>query len=659
MSNAFYLKLAQMNIKKNGKNFLPYLLTCIGMVAMFYMIISLSQNKGLNSDTLTSILSLGTMVTAIFSAIFLFYTNSFLIKQRKKELGLYNILGMEKRHIAKVILCETVIVSAVSIVGGLLIGILLDKLMFLALIRMFSYDIPFGFELSLFPVLVTIALFLAIFLLTFLRSVAQVHLANPIELLKGGVVGEREPKTKWLFALLGLISLGAGYYISITTTNPISAINLFFIAVVLVIIGTYLLFSTGSIAVLKLLRKNKGYYYQTKHFISVSGMIYRMKQNAVGLANICILSTAVLVMISTTLSMFIGMEDIMLTRYPRNILISTKNSSISASNRLKEWVNGTLDKNKITRKNELSYNYLDFVAVDENGSFDTMKTTKILSTSDSITNLLFIPLSDYNRHSDKEIHLNDGEVAIFSNRDQYSYDILSIFDMNFKVKEKLDEFVGNGLFASNIISSHFIIVKDMDVLDQLYKNQRVASGKRSADIQFYYGFDLDTSSEKITAIYHEIVSSENLESFGFEGTIECRDEAKNDFLAIYGGLFFIGIFLGILFIMATILIIYYKQISEGYDDKHRFDIMQKVGMGKDEIKKSIGSQVLTVFFLPLVTAGVHIIFAFPVITRLLAILNLTNISLFMVCTIACFITFALLYTLVYSITARVYYKIVS
>lgn len=672
MSKFFYLKLAITNIKKNAKTYVPYIITSILTICMFYIIGSLANNPNLNkaagTDSMRYVLYLGTWVCGIFAVIFLFYTNSFLMKRRKKEFGLYNILGMEKKHISRVVLCETLIISVISLALGLLVGILFDKLMLLILLSMFTVKIPLGFYISSQAIIATLVLFTAIFVLIFINSVRQIHLAKPIELLQGGSVGEKEPKAKWIIAIIGLICLGSGYYISITTTNPIAAINMFFVAVILVIIGTYLLFTAGSIVLLKALRKNKNYYYKTKNFISVSGMIYRMKQNSVGLANICILSTMVLVMISSTFSLWSGMNDVLNNYFPREFTFTPYAYSEEYKSDLKTWVNDTLDEYNAESKDILEYTYLCFAAVQDKDTFilDTDNPT-YANMLNEIRNLMFMTLDDYNKITNSNQTLKSDEVLIYSNRDQYNMSEMKIKDKTLKIKEKIADIPNNRSMATNVVSSYFMVVKDMSVLDELDELQKNQYGDNSSSIEYCYAFNVDADSKTIVNINDKFTKDlekmgeypENTNKFVYQGRIDCRETEKNDLIALYGGLFFIGVFLGVLFMIATILIMYYKQISEGYDDKVRFEIMQKVGISHEEIKKSIHSQVLTVFFLPLIVAGIHIAFAFPFITRLLAILNLTNVKLFAMSTIGGFLIFSIFYAVVYRITARSYYKIVS
>lgn len=665
MRKGFYSKLAITNIKKNGKNYIPFILSATITIAMFYMISSLSQNTGLDritgSDSAKIMLMLGTWVTAIFAVIFLFYTNSFLIKRRKKEFGLYNILGMEKKHLLKVIGLETIFIGAGTITLGILIGVLLDKLMYLAFLSMFDIEISFSSsEISIDSILFTLTLFGSIFFVTFLNNLRQIHMSSPIELLRGSSVGEKEPKTKWITAIFGVLCIGTGYVLSVTIKNPMASISIFFVAVILVITGTYCVFTTGSIVLLKMLRKNKKYYYKTKNFVAVSGMIYRMKQNAVGLANICVLSTMVLVMVSSTLSLNLGLNDIISGQYPRSIIVSTTYREPDNIENAQDTVNKVAhDKNK-PMKDIVDYTYLSFSAVENKDHFSVKEIpsdTSVIAGIDNLCNLVFITQESYNKTAGTKVSLNDKEVLVYSNSNIFNHNTVKVFDEEFEIKEKLDSFVADNIISGMAVTSYFIVVKDFDTLQRFEVMQEKVYGKNASSIRNVYGFNVDADKETTINLYKNVV--DDLVDITHNGRIECQENEEGEVMALYGGFLFIGIFLGSLFIMATILIMYYKQMSEGHDDKSRFEIMQKVGMSRSEIKRSINSQVLTVFFLPLVVAGIHVVFAFPLITKILKMLYLTNVALFTACTIGCFIVFAIFYTIVYSLTAKVYYKIVS
>lgn len=661
MRKRFYLRLALDNIRHNRQTYLPYLLTCIGTVAMFYILHALSVNTGIQEMrggyVLAGLLEMATWVVGFFAVLFLFYTNRFLIRRRKKEFGLYSVLGMEKRHLLRVVFWETGLVALAGIVLGLAAGILLNKLAFMALLRIFSEEIPLGFEISFGSMGVTAALFAAIFLLLFISSLFQVQKASPIELLRSAEVGEREPKTRWLLALLGVVCLGSGYYLAISTENPVAALSVFFIAVILVIIGTYCLFIAGSIAVLKLLRRNKRYYYKTRHFVPVSGLLYRMKQNAAGLANICILSTMVLVMISSTLSLYLGEQDILQQRYPRSLSLSMRVYDEEASQAMHTLVDDTLEQAGLTAVNESEFTYLSFGALRQGDQFLTDTDQASFSAMNDLYNLVFFPLDEYNRATGENRTLGEGEVLLYSNRKAYEPDTLTVLGETFTIREKLSSFSGINEVDANIASTHYLVVRDMETVERLEAIQQEEYQDNASFIQRIYGFDLQgDNDEDVLLVYGNLL--ERAGDYGFNGYIECRQAEREDFLGTFGGLFFVGILLGILFLMATILIIYYKQVSEGYEDRSRYRVLQQVGMTKAEVRQSIRSQVLLVFFLPLITAGIHVAAAFPAVSRMLALFNLTNTWLFFWCTVICFAVFAVFYAVVYVLTARTYYRLV-
>ncbi|WP_300801412.1 ABC transporter permease [uncultured Acetatifactor sp.] len=660
MKMSFYPKLAAGNMKKNARTYVPYMLTCIITVAMYYIVKSLSQNPGvkemIGGGYLSELMFIGSHVVALFAVIFLFYTNSFLVKRRKKEFGVFNILGMEKRHLAWVLGWETAYLALGSLVLGLLLGIIMDKAMYLLVGKIIGGGVPLGFFVSARVIGQTVQIFAVIFLLICINAIRQVHVADPIALLQAGNAGEKEPSTRWLLALAGLVSVGGGYYIAITVSDPVASLLLFFVAVVLVIIGTYLLFTAGSIALLKILRKNRKYYYRTRHFVSVSGMIYRMKQNAVGLANICVLSTMVLVMVSTTTSLMIGMEDVVRERYPADIMVYFKEDAPQGNQAYIEAIRALQRERGLAVKNEMAYLYLGLSASHEY-KYEESHEIGVTSALDSMDELFLITLDDYNAVMKERKTLEEGEVMVYSNRTSYDLPVFKLLGREYRVAEKLDSFVGNGQYSANMCNTIYIVVPDREALLEIYDAQRELLGENARSIRQVYGFDMDADEEEQNAFYNDLLDC--MAQNGISAVTEARAEAKSSFISLYGGLFFIGVFLGVLFVMATVLIIYYKQISEGYDDRERFSIMQKVGMSRDEVKSAIHSQVVTVFFLPLIVAGIHVTAAFPLISKLLVLMQLTNTKLFIACTGACFLVFAVMYVFVYNLTARTYYRIVS
>lgn len=660
MRRGFFARLAAGNIKKNGNTYFPYILTCVVTVTLYYIVKSLSLNPGLEEmagdQTLISLMEMGTRIIGLFALIFLFYTNSFLLKRRKKEFGVFHILGLGKRHLAKTLAWESLYAFFISMAGGLLFGMALDKLMFLLIAKIVRAEVSLGFFVSAKAIWSTVRLFAVIFLLIFLNAVRQIQVATPVSLLQDSQAGEREPKTKWLSALLGFLCVGTGYYLAITTKNPISSIYIFFIAATLVVVGTYLLFTAGSIAFLKLLRSSKSYYYRTGHFISVSGMIYRMKQNAVGLANICILSTMVLVMISATSSLMIGIDDVVNSRYPYDFVVYSREDTEERSEALYARVRELQQEQGLSVTDEVEYSYLVFSAMQEGNSFRVSRENALLD-ADKIVNLYVITLDEYNGAAGANASLSDGEILLYDSQGGYNAPSLKLFDREYQVKAVLDDFPGKGLMAANIASSYFLVIPGQQEMDAIYAKQKEALTNIASEPDSFYAFDTDAAQEEQRAFAAALLDL--MQNGELKGSPDSKVDADAIYLKLYGGFFFLGLFLGVLFLMAAVLIIYYKQISEGFEDRERFAIMRKVGLSRREVRAAIRSQVLTVFFLPLLVAGVHVAAAFPLMSRLLALLYLSNTRLYMACTAVSFLVFAAFYVIVYLLTARTYYRIVS
>lgn len=660
-----YTKLAITNIKNNRQFYFPYLLTGIITVAMFYIMCALESNPGIQSmpgaKDLGLILRLGIGVIGIFAVIFLFYTNSFIIKRRKKELGIYNILGMEKRHIAKILSKEAFFTAIIAIGGGLVTGVLFHKLACMLLYRMIGFNGGITFSFSKKGVMITAILFAIVYLLTYIYDLFQVQLANPIELLQSGNKGEREPKTKAIMAVLGVLCLGAGYFIAITTKNPIKALTLFFVAVILVIIGTYLLFTAGSIALLKILRRNKGYYYQTKHFTSVSGMIYRMKQNAVGLANICILSTMVLVAVSTTVSLYVGVEDIMKERYPNEINIRAYyDTGAPSEDSIAPIVEKSVKESGRKIRHEEDYLELYFAAIKDQGQYSLDKE-KVKTAGDRVSGFVVLTREDCKKKYNEEIpELAENEVALFTIK-KTDMDTLVLENRSYHVKE-IKQFQNTEDFetiADIMDEYYYVIVNDVQDMERLWQLQKDIYQENSSSISRQVRLDIDGDSEQKKECFENIKTALGPEQAKARILIDSRQSSLDEFYQIYGGFLFLGLFLGILFLMITVLIIFYKQISEGYDDKERFSIMEKVGMSNNEVKATIRSQVRTVFFLPILMAAIHVGMAFPMIKRLLSLFGLSNTALFAGCMAGTILVFALIYLLVFLKTSKTYYKIVG
>lgn len=670
MKNNVYFKLSLDNIKKNKQIYLPYILSTILSIFMLYILHSLGNNPGLakmsGGGEMKGILLFGVIVMMLFVVVFLFYTNSFIIKRRKKEFGLYGILGMEKKHVSIVVLYETLIILAVSLIIGLSVSIILDKLLFLSVVKMLKANVPFGFYISYSSIIFTSIFIIALFFVIFLNSLRHVHTAKPIELLNSGKTGEKEPKAKFLLSLIGLIFLGAGYYISITTKNPLAAIMLFFVAVILVILGTYILFTTGSITVLKLLKKNKSYYYKPKNFISISSMIYRMKQNAIGLANIAILSTMVLVILSTTVALWFGVDGLVKTRYPKEIMISSIHKKEDNFNDVNSMVNKTIKENGVQIRDVESYLSIDFQGVINDGKLIVPSEINIMDknvTSMEVINI--VNLEEYNKLFDINLNLKEDEIFLYSNRVPKDIKSLQIAGKNYQIKRNDSKYLHDDLFASNVFNINNIIVKDKSTMVEIRDSINKIDSENYIKIKRYYGFDTNVTKKENIKLYEELkktIKEENaiLKSKGSNeySLIESRSFSTDSFKSVYAGLFFIGVFLSALFLLATIIIMYYKQISEGLEDKDRYKIMQNVGLDKSMIKKSINSQVLIVFFLPLLVACIHLAFALPIIRRMMALLMLTDFLILLKYTFASICLFSIVYYLIYRFTSKTYYNIV-
>lgn len=679
MKKGFYPKLAFDGIRKNKKMYLPYILTSIGMVMMYYIIIFLQFSQSIKdavqSSTVSQILGLGSWVIAIFSCIFLFYTNSFLIKRRKKEFGLYNILGMDKHNLGIILFWETLIIAAISLVIGLAAGIAFSKLAELIFLNLIKSDATFDLTVSSQGIGLCAIIFTVINILLFFNSLRQVRSSSAISLVKSEQTGEKPPKGNRLLGILGVLLLGGAYYISLSIKEPLQALTLFFVAVIMVIIGTYLVMISGSVLFCRLLQKNKKYYYKPNHFVSVSSMVYRMKRNGAGLASICILATMVLVMISSTTSLYFGEEDALSSRYPREINISfssldTQIYKNGQSDQIRSEIDEIAKKHNANVHNSLTYlaGVLSGMVTDGNVETDIGNVYSGTVDYNKVFQFNFVSVDDYNEMMGTDYRLKDGEAMVYLFRKDSNFhgDTLSFNGgQSFKIVRYLDNFISQSDAAMTVVPTMAIFVNDLDKATQgMTDATHQHDSEPVVNFSWTYGFDTGLSEDEQIALSKDINSyltdvSDDFKEDIHSTEVESREQNRLDFFGLYGGLFGLGIILSIVFIFAAVLIIYYKQISEGYEDQSRFEIMQKVGMTKNEIRKSINSQLLTVFFLPLIFAGMHLAFAAPIIKKLLLLFNLTNLNLFIVTILISFAAFALFYMIVYKITSSAYYKIVS
>lgn len=671
-----YTRLAAVGIRKNGKSYAPYIMTCSLMIMIFYIVSFLSNNYLLGEmpggDGMALILAVGTVVMAIFSAIFLFYTNSFLIKRRKKEFGLYNILGLGKWQIARVLMIETLLVYLISMIAGLGFGILFSKLAEMLAARMLAANLSYTFYVDLTSVIIAFIWFAIVFVVILLNSLRQLYFSKPIELLRSGNVGERPPRTNIPAAAIGTILLAIAYYLAVTVKNPEEAVPLFMLAVIMVIIATYLLFIAGSVVLCRILQKNKRYYYQTGHFVSVSQMAYRMRRNGAGLASICILATMVLVTISSTTTLFIGIGDYVQRNFPYDITATVYGGNQET---FEQYIK-TFDE-KVT---ELGY-------TPQNQSTKTeliLRPDMVIENmgvpipgDENAPNAMYLQvayvylLDDFEDVKSGIPELKDGEIAVYEPTTNFLKNSGTLKIKNGKeykiipVEHELT-FDKDTYYASHGVSL-YLFAKDADTVKEISRNQDDFYGEESSpfNLRFIYSFDATEGGTPTDELERLVMELENLPRIwddklnmgGFD--IDTQLSFRENMCGYYSGLFFLGVLMGGVFILSVALIMYYKQVSEGYEDVERFRILRKVGMSKREIKSAIGSQVLVTFFLPLISAGVHMLFAFPIVTQLLRMFDMTNTGLFALTTLGSYILFAVIYIIVYKVTSKSYNNIVS
>lgn len=659
MPRGLYRRMAVVNIRGSRRFYLPFLFTVLMTVSMFYSMCSISANPAFESSvTVSEILRFGTGVLGIFACIFLFYTNSFLMKRRKRELGLYQVLGLEKRHIARILFWETALLGFLGTAGGLVLGLLLDRLMFLVILWIFRY--PVSTQYAVFPSAVarTALLFAILFALLFCSNVFSIRKTTAIELLNSKSAGEREPRVKWVIAVLGFACLAAGYYLALSVTNLMAALTVLFAAVLLVMAGTYCLFLAGCTAILKMLKKRRKYYYRADHFAAVSGLLYRMKQNAVGLANICILSTGVLLVLSTTVCLYAGIREILEVRFPKEISVRYDDSTAAENEALLSLVQDTARDENAVLLDLQGYRNLsvtmerqgdDFVPIDEH-------STKWKN----LAALNFLTAQDYERLSGNSLHLERGEAAICTAKGRAPRDF-SFAGEHFDVAEELADFPVENGYAYMTANWLNVVVADDAELERIDALQKSVYRDMAASVlEYNLSFNVQGGEEASLAFYRALADAVLAHADSIKlPSVSCRYQFREEVYTLYGSMLFLGIYLGCMFLAATVLIIYYKQISEGYEDRERYVIMQKVGMDRREIKKSIRSQMRALFFLPLATALVHCLAAFHIMTKVMEGFYMNNVRMFALVTLAVAGIFTLVYFLVFRVTSRTYYRIVS
>lgn len=654
MQNNFYLKMAFRNIRANKQLYFPYGISALLTVSMLFQMFSLMSNdfEGIRgNDILILLFRFGAIIIGVFSLIFLLYTNSFLIKKRKKEVGLYGILGLEKRHVARILLLESFIVGTVTIVLGLGLGALLGQLMFLSLNYLLKLPMTLTYSLDLVSFGLTIAVFATIFFIAYLYNVSQVTFSNPIQLLKGEKEGEKEPKSNVFLFLLGLILLGAGYYISLTIANPVAALLNFFIAVLLVIVGTYLLFTAGSIYILKRLKKNQKIYYQPRAFISISGMLYRMKQNATGLANIAILSCMVIIALGTTTAIYVGSEHGLATRYPTDHQATIYHDGDKSV----EAIEADMDKvlNRI-ETDSFGLTLSDLERFAYANVFGVIDGNEIKEDDGSFTSTTILTAEDINRLEGLSLSPKQGEIYIHEVA-QYDFDTIRIADEEFQVKT-FDDKLTHFMVDKDIGKTYLFVVPNDDTINSILNAYEEKEQGYNTSITGNILWNTHASNDEELAYAEKLRPLIEAEAIvNYQPEVELRQE----WYSMTGGFLFLGIFLGALFTIGTILITYFKQVSEGYDDRSRFQIMQKVGLDKKMIRDTSRSQVVWMFMLPILVATVHTAFAYPILYKMLLIFGLNSHAILIGSMAGVVIAFGLIYWIIYRLTARIYYSIVQ
>lgn len=672
-----YARLAWTGMRKNRRLYLPYLLSCAGMVLMFYILMGLSGSPVLGhmsgGTSSAIILRLGTVVIAVFALIFLFYTHSFLIRRREREFGLYNVLGMGKGNIARILLWETVITYGLTTGTGLLLGMVLYKLAELGMVRLLQVPVTYTLTVSVSSLLAAAALFAAIHTLILLNGLRQLHGVSAVGLLRSESVGEKPPKAQWVLTAAGAVLLAGAYWLAVSIREPLAALTWFFAAVLMVIAATYLLFISGSVTLCRGLQRNKKYYYRPQHFVSVASMTYRMKRNGAGLASVCILATMVLVMISSTTCLYVGQEDAVNARYPRDMDVAVYGRSDhpldeAEAEQLRQGVESTVFNFGGQTSNVATYREISVSGLPDGGDLRLGNAGASAADSTHVIHIYFVPLEEYNAVTGQSLTLEDGQVYVAALRTEFHSDTLSIDGGMIRHVMKREIPMLGGPSAADITPSLMVVVPDFEQFVPALQDYFMEKYHSYPTVVWHYAFDTDLPENQQGNIdgttpnledalngYLAGVSSD----WGVGVSVESKAANRADFYGMYGGLFFLGIMLSIVFIFAAVAILYYKQLSEGYEDQSRFDIMQKVGMTKQDIRRSINSQLLTVFYLPLVLAGVHLCFAFPFIHKLLILFNLDNRGLLIGTTAVSFAVFAVLYAIVYKLTGNTYYRIVA
>lgn len=651
MNRGFFSKLALRNLKSNKQIYLPYIFSSIATVAMFYMMVALMGNEFVQTRnaSLPMMFTLGAVVIGVFSFLFILYTNSFLIKRRKKEIGLYAILGMKKKHVSRILTIESLVTSSFSIIVGLILGHLLGELAFLVLNYALKFGVKMSFPFTMNAVMITVGLFILIFLVTLLYNISQVTFSNPIQLIKGKQTGEREPKSSIILFILSLLLIGSGYYLSVTIDNPVDAMIYFLLAVLLVIAGTYFLFISGSIFILKALKKNKKLYYRPSLFISISGMLYRMKQNAAGLANITILATMVIVAVATTLAVFIGIQGTLDIRFPYENIV-TYYADANLEEEFKDIQTETEALGLEVTGTEI-YTYYDVFSIVEDNE---LILGELAYSAKEPFQVKIIVQEDYEKMTNQSIDLESDEILVYDLKGDYDFSTLLIGDVTFQIKSKIE----NPIKIDKLLNPNMIlVVKSKEVLQSIMDYDiQISEIEYELPMEAMISWNTTGTQEQKKSYSEKLADKLDKREGSYFDSKELLSEQLYD---VNGGFLFLGIFLGLLFTFGAALITYFKQVSEGYDDREKFQIMQKVGLDKQTIRKTTRLQIIWMFLLPLVVAVIHVAFAFPIIQKLLLLFSVVNTTLVFWCFAGVIVGYSVIYGIIYQVTSKVYYSIVK
>jgi putative ABC transport system permease protein len=649
-------RLAINGILKNGSTYLPYMGISIFAIFTFFVF-----DLIINNDIMTKIpkaayaymlMSIGFVLLGIIIVPFLYYTNSFLIKRRKKELGLYSILGMEKKHIGIMMLIETLIIYIVVVFCAIVLGLLFSKVIFLLLLNLAKLPVDASFGISGKAICNTLIFYSVISGINLFANLVQVGKANPAELLGESRKGEKEPKHIRLWTLVGLLLLGYGYYLAITSQVDSGIFLNFFLAVFLVVAGTHFLFTSGSISFLRSLKKNRKFYYRSNNFVAVSGMIYRMKKNAASLVNICIFATMAIITLICTVSLYLGIPKVQKFMYPYDIQVDFMEQSLTDRENWEEKLKKLAQDENVMIKDYYAYDRIQLSVVKQ-GEF-ILINDKTASYADQYK-MCFLTLNTFNMLESASYELRDKEVMVYSTGADYGREEIVFLNGTYRVKEEITSSVLDPKADNNVFSAmYYVIVPEEDTLAQIAAAYGV---ELSGNLGYTVKANLQGEEGQREAFSKQLKQAA-AQHPGFNAYRDYAED-KKDMESMYGGLLFIGIFFGIIFIMCLLIIMYYKQITEGFEDQKNFEIMQKVGMSDPEVKRTIKKQILQVFFIPLVGAIVHTTAGMFMVVKLMAVLNFFQGNLILTCAAVVCVSFALIYGICYNRTARTYYKIVK